>query len=136
MKLNGRELKVIRGAIMVYLYCPLYHAAREAEESLAKDEIVLRALKTRMESRSEAFARPGSTGGMSWPEFVKRQLAVELEWEFADEERRTLRRALDACATELENNPRADVNIHFSCDDYGIRREHFEQLSRRLREEL
>jgi hypothetical protein len=136
VKLDGRDLQLIPGAIMVYLHFPLHHAARDAE-SLTEDERVLLALVRRMrESSSDAYPQPGSLGNMAWRDTVRRQLAATLEWEFTEQERQSLGKALRACVIELEKDSEADINIHFCGDDYGIRREHFEQLRRRINEEL
>ena len=131
MKLNGKELRLIPGAIMVYLCVPLHHARRDGEV-LSEDKVVLDKLDKRISIASEDAYRPHLKQGMSWAEMVEVYLKASLDFEFTHKEKQALARALDACAVELEVDPEADVNINFSGDGYGIRREDFVEMRKRL----
>lgn len=133
MILDGRELRLVHGAIMVYLGVPLHFAVRDRDPVL---EGVLDDLARRIHlAREKAYWPEGAERPTSWAKVVERHLNTKLSWRFTVQEREALGKALDACAEELRMDPKADVNICFNGDEYGIRREDFLEMRRRLLEE-
>ncbi len=104
MMLNGRELRLIHGAIMVYLDTPLHFAVRERDPVL---EDVLDGLAKRLHSsRESAYWPEGTERPTSWAKVVERHLQTELDFEFTAQEKESLAKALYACAEELVGGPR------------------------------
>ena len=132
MKLLGLDLRVIPGAIMVYLDAPLRFVRRR--ELSPQAESTLEHLNDSLSSAIDnAYLKADAERGETRREVIQRRLAVELDWVFGNEEKAILSEALDACATEMDHG--GDVNIHFNGDEYGVRAEHFRDLARRLKNE-
>jgi hypothetical protein len=129
MRLDGRDLIVLSGAIFFYLDGP--RLPSEPRLSPESDQL-LESLGDRLQEATDAVYRDLETEkAPTRKEIVERRLRASLEWDFSAQEVELLKRALDATAKDLAH-AYSDARIMLPIDEHGLTVEDFRSLWTRL----
>ena len=133
MKLNGIDLRVLPGAVMVYCLTPLRHVPSPSLND-AEQQTLIQLSDRVTDARESAYKLTKADEQRHRGDVISARLSVSLDLTFSEAERELLGRALEACAIEMEHG--GDVNIHFNGDEYGVNPAAFRDLAARLQAEV
>ncbi|WP_437617042.1 hypothetical protein WMF20_24465 [Sorangium sp. So ce834] len=130
MRLSGRDLRVLPGALTVMMHVPVPLA--EKRRLGAEEERTIENLLDRFtEATRHVYHRLSEEAQLSRAEIVKMRLEASLQWTLSSEEAKLLEEALDLCIGEGEAG--RGVNICFNGDEYGITVQDMRSLRDRVR---
>ena len=142
MIFNGKEIRVLSGAIIVFLDIPLSRMPKrkisEAEYGCSRN--LFDRIMTLAQNEYEKI------GAMSWAnvrpenptesETIRKRLSVTLNLPFSGEEMRLVSEAVDVYIAEAEaRGDGKSMNVYYSGDMYGLDTDDFKRLSERIRTE-
>ena len=125
MKLTGRDLVVLPGAIFFYLDRP-----RSPSEPRPSSEVqdLLDGLGDRLrEARDVAYSALETDKASTRPDIITRRLQASLEWAFSAKEIELLKQALDVTANDLAQ-AHSDARVMLPIDEHGLTAEDFRSL--------
>lgn len=132
MRLNGKDLRVLPGGIMVFLHVPFGHVKKMTISN--KEKKFLETAYWRIADLGRQLYETYCTGIMSTSETISCRLRQSGDLEFSLEDLELLSRVLKQVIEE--DRPEASHNVYFNGDQYGITLDDFNDLLTRIESEL
>lgn len=131
MLLNGKDLQVLPGALMIFLHVPFTRV--EKDLSPGKKNLVEK-IYDRVDSLCDELYRASCRHLMAQSEIVACRLRQQGYCRFSTEELEALIELLKLVIEE--DRPEASHNVYFNGDEYGITLSDFRDLLSRMEEDL
>ncbi len=132
MILNGKEIRVVLGAITVFQHIPLSRTAKrrlsESEENCLS--ALFDELMTSIENEYQKFENKNTDNNID----VAKRLSTSLNVSFSNIEVQLIQEANKVCIDESEARNDNSINDYFNGDQYGINIHDFKNLYKRIRE--
>lgn len=129
MILNGKEIRVLLGAITVFQHIPLSLTKKrkltEAEDSILS--CVFDTIITSIEKEYHKFENEKNNYVIE----IEKRLSINLDYSFSKIEIRLIQEAIEVCIAESETRQDNSINDYFNGDQYGIDIDDFRGLFKR-----
>ena len=139
MIFNGKEIRVLSGAIIVFQNIPLSRTPKR-KLSEAEDECLEKLFDRIMALAESEYERIGavnlsdvSPGNPTESHTIRKRLSVSLNFSFSETELRLVSEALDIYIAEAEaRGDGKSMNVYYSGDMYGLDTDDFKRVSERI----